>query len=304
MKIYAFLNKQQVRPEDIRRLEKARATIYFSKNIADCKELFSDLEDKVLLLQWTGLKTKGFAPTSLITSIPNLKAVCISMTAYTWIDGATLRKKGIDLCNCPGKSSDSVATYYFLMASGLLRNIPLAFQNERENIQPGRDIEGLRAGIVGLGSIGLRFAQIAKQNIMDVVYWDREKKNTPYKRCSLDSLFTQSDVVFISLAGNSETEKILTRNHIDLMKKDAVLVNCAQDNLIDRPYVIKKVQKGLLGGFAYETEDSITKKSHGNIWIMPEIAYYTKNTLANESRIMTNTCISYTNSKPINVVNK
>lgn len=304
MKIYAFLNKQQMRLEDVKRLEDAGATLFFSQNITDKKELFTDQEEKVLLLQWTGLKTMGLAPTPLIASIPNLKAVCISMTAYTWINGPILRTKGVDLCNCPGKSSDSVASYYFLMALGLLRNIPLAIYNGRENISPGRDIEGLHAGVVGLGSIGKKFAQIASQNGMRVSYWDRKSKQAPYKKLSLNNLFSSSDAIFISLAGNKDTEKILTRKHIDLMKKDAVLVNCAQDNLIDGPYIIEKVEKKLLGGFAYETEENISKKYSGNIWAVPEIAYFTKNTLANESRIMTDTCLSYVKGRPINVVNK
>lgn len=306
MKIFAFLNKEEVRKEDVLRLEAVNASLFYKQNLADTSLLFDKGEEKILLLQWTGLKPEGKAAVEDVLKIPDLKAVCLSTTAYTWLDGQLLRNAGIDLCNCPGKSTDSVAEYFYFMTIGLLRNLGTYLRDGwKESDNPkGREVTGLTAGIVGLGAIGKRYAEVCSQNGMKVVYWNRSpKSDVDGEAVDLSKLFSRSDVIFIALAGNDGTFGIIKKEHIDMMKKDAVILNCAQEGLIDKNYVIEKVGKREIGGFGFESFEEMNEKFQGNVLVMPEVAYYTKNTLENESRVMSDTALAYLRGEPVNIVN-
>jgi glycerate dehydrogenase len=302
MKTYAFLNKKEFSANDIERLEKIGAEIFYNKDISEVKELFDSEEEKILLLQWTGLRTQGHAPLSVLSRIKNLKSVCLSTTAYSWVDIEGLRDLNVDVCNTPGKSTDSVAEYYYFMTIALLRKLPLALQNGNKEVEGifGREAKGLKAGIIGMGRIGRKYADICSMNGLEVIYWNRTEINTSYKKVDLDYLFNNSDIIFVALAGNKDTNKLISERHILSMKSDACLLNCAEDTLLNMELVIDLVADNKIGGFAFESSRSNFK---GNVFSSPSIAYYTKNTLENESRIMVDTVILYIEGNSINIVN-
>jgi lactate dehydrogenase-like 2-hydroxyacid dehydrogenase len=304
MKIYAILNRVEFNPKDLTRLEDLGAKVFFNKDIEEVAELFEDLEEKVLLLQWTGLKTNGKAELNSLLKVKNLKAVCLSTTSYSWVDYQGLRNNGIDLCNAPGKSSTSVAEFFYFMTIALLRKLPLYIQNNCDELEGvlGREVNNLEVGVVGMGSIGQVYADICTSNNMNVSYWNRSELDLKYPSKSLEQLFIDSDIVFVSLAGNAESIKLINRTHIDSMKKDACILNCAESKLLDNKYIIHQVESGKLGGFGFESFDQKTTDFKSNIYAAPEIAYYTENALLNESQIMTDTAISYTKGDRINLV--
>jgi len=308
MQIVILKPKNQFRKEDLKRLGELDVHFYEERvKLEEIKELFNDNE-KLLAVQ--PLFIEGIfesLPIEKLKEIKNLKALCLATTAFGWIDGKWLRKNNIILANCPGKATNAVAEGAYFSMTALLRKIPLLIQNGWKadySYMVGEEALDLKVGIIGLGRIGERFAQICSRNGLGVSYWNRTKKKSIYKADSIKNIFKKSDVVYLSFATDKSLEGFINNRLIDSMKKSAMLISCIDNFVYDREYIIKKVQKGELFGCAFEAEDVKTKSLKGNIFVLPDSYYFsTRQTRENESKILTETIMGVVNGKPVNVVN-
>jgi len=101
----------------------------------------------------------------------------------------------------------------------------------------GLELKGKTLGVIGAGKIGSRIAEIGLGIGMKVIYFARSNKSVLDKRGAdrkeLDEVFSQSDFVSLNLALNKETEGMISREKIDLLKKGCVFINLAPPPLID-----------------------------------------------------------------------
>ncbi|MBD3155907.1 MAG: hypothetical protein GF368_04600 [Candidatus Aenigmarchaeota archaeon] len=309
MKIIVLNSRDRFRKEDLKRLDEHKAVFYEQRRtkLEDIKELKSG-EDVILGVQpghiegvWKGL------PLEKIQKYKGIKAICLSTTAFGWVPFEELSEMNIIVTNVPGKSTDSVAEYYVFMMIGLLRKLPNIFKNnwefEYDKDVMGTDAKGLKVGIVGLGRIGTRVAEICSGLDMEVSYWNRTEKNSSYQSKTLEELFKTSDVVFFTITSDKNTKGLISNELIDSMKKTAVILSPIEEGPYDKKYILEKVAKKELGGFGFESRKGEIDKFEGNVFPAPEVGYYTKQTLDNESEIMTNSMISIIEGNPINVVN-
>lgn len=308
MKIVVLNSRERFRKEDLKRLAKYKAVFYEKPNqlLSDIKEL-QEKEEVVIGLQGDYLidAWENF-PWEEFKKYTNIKGLCLSTTAYDYVPFKEMKRVGIMVTNVPGKSTDSVAEYYVFLMIGLLRKLPLIVKNDwqfKEIAQyRGTDAKGLTAGIVGLGKIGAKVADLCKGMEMNVIYWNRSKKNSPYQSVSLEELFKNSDVVFLTTTANESTKGLIPNSLIDSMKKTAIVVTPITATPYDKDYILQKVANSELGGFGFETNKKMSEFT-GNVFASPEIAYFTQQTLDNESRILTDSLISIIEGKPVNVIN-
>ncbi len=309
MKIVILNSRERFRDEDLKRLDEYNAVFYQEKNnkLEDIKEL-SGSEDIVLAVQpsyidgvWKGL------PLEKIKKFKRIKAICLSTTAFGWVPFEELRKMGVTVTNVPGKSTDAVTEYYVFMMIGLLRKLPLIFKNkwefEYDKDSMGTDAKGLNVGIIGLGKIGSRIADLCSGLGMKISYWNRSKKNASYKFKNLEELFKTSDAVFFAITSDKHTKGLITNKLIDSMKKTAIILSPIDEGPYDKKYILDKLSKNELGGFGFESRKGAINDFNGNVFPAPEVGYYTKQTLDNESKILTDSIISIVKGKPINEVN-
>lgn len=243
-----------------------------------------------------------------IDDIPNVKAVFTSSTSFDWIKPDELKKRKIKACNVPGFSSDSVAEYALCMAIETARKLPMTIKNDWKmagEVDKPTLLKGKVAGIVGLGRIGTRMAEVCKGIGMEVVYWSRESRDSKFKSVDLDELFKISDVVMPALVENEETKKLITRERLDLMKPTAILVGINRvKDIWDEEYVLEKVKKGEIGGYAFEGENAKDPKTYeGNVWALPAMAWYTQDSLENLIKIWVENMEAFAKGNPQNVVN-
>lgn len=309
MKIVVLNARDRFRKEDLEALDKQGAVFYEGKatKLESVKELRRD-EEVVLGIQpsyiygsWKGL------PIEKLKKIKKLKGLCLSTTAYGWAPFEELGEMGIPVANVPGKSTDAVSEYYIFMMVVLLRKLPGIIKNNWAfSYGPdvmGTDAKGLNAGIVGLGQIGRKIADLCHAYDMNVSYWSRSKKDSPYEHRTLEELLKTSDVVFITIVADNSTKGMVTNKLIDSMKKTALILSPVDHIVYDKDYILKKVSNNELGGFGFETDDEKITDFKGNVFPAPEVGYYTKQTLDNESRIMTESMLGIAKGKPVNIVN-
>jgi len=127
-------------------------------------------------------------------------------------------------------------------------------------------------GIIGLGFIGFRIAELGKQMGMNVIYWSKNSRNENYEYQELDSLLKNSDFIFPALARNEETKSILSNNKLDLISQNSFIISIADENLFDFEYIYQKIKNKEISGLAMESEKRKMTDYEGNIYITPPIA--------------------------------
>lgn len=127
-------------------------------------------------------------------------------------------------------------------------------------------------GIIGLGFIGFRIAELGKQMGMNVIYWSKNSRNENYEYQELDSLLKNSDFIFPALARNEETKSILSNNKLDLISQNSFIISIADENLFNFEYIYQKIKNKEISGLAMESEKRKMIDYEGNIYITPPIA--------------------------------
>ena len=145
------------------------------------------------------------------------------------------------------------------------------------------ELTGKTVGVVGLGNIGNRICEITKGMWMIPTYWNRTPKKSKFQFVELDDLFKNSDVIFITLANNFQTRKIITNKMLKSMKKTAILISGTGVELHNDKIVRDMLKSNKLFGFGAELPNGSYKDYEGNAMITSEYAWFTKE--ATEKRL-------------------
>jgi len=244
-------------------------------------------------------------PNEYIKKIPDLKAICLSTTSYHWVDGKLARTLGIHLTNVPNPPNGVAEAAIFAMLA-VARRYSVTFKEKKFEYKPNnflQEVTNKTMGIVGLGRIGSKIAELGKNLGMHVIYWSRKSKNHKYKYVELEKLFKTADFIFPTLVLNDETNKFVSSKLIDLMKPTSSLIATLNSGIVDMNYVLSKVKNNKLYGCALEDDKKTTVDYKGNVFVMPPNNWYTKETIDEKMKIWVDSIISVIKGKLINLVN-
>lgn len=175
-----------------------------------------------------------------------LKLVCVTATGTNNLDKDYLEKQGIAWRNVAAYSTESVAQHTFAMLFYLLEKLryyddyvksekyanDTSFTHFAEQFH---EINGKTWGIIGLGNIGRRVADIAKMFGANVIYYSTSGKNTQegYKRVDFDTLLATSDIISVHAPLNSDTEKLMDSKAFAKMKNSAFFINVGRGAIVN-----------------------------------------------------------------------
>ncbi|WP_340105391.1 D-2-hydroxyacid dehydrogenase [Rhodohalobacter sp. 8-1] len=201
----------------------------------------------------------------LMQNAENLKLICIAATGMNNVDREAAADLGIEVKNVAGYASVSVAQTTFAMILHLLQDIQSydAYVKSKEyskspiftNMdQNYHEISGMRLGIIGLGNIGKKVADIAEAFGAEVVYYSTSGKNTdqPYTLLELDDLLTTSDIVSIHAPLNENTENLIGAEQLRLMKSSALLINTGRGGIVNEADLARELDKESIAGAALD----------------------------------------------------
>ncbi|HTY48272.1 MAG TPA: NAD(P)-dependent oxidoreductase [Steroidobacteraceae bacterium] len=219
----------------------------------------------------------------------SLKLLVLTITGFDRVDLDAANERGIRVLNTPDYSTEAVAEHTFALMLGVIRHIPQADAAVRhgqfgtpalEGKLLGVELAGRTLGVVGLGRIGTRVAEIARGFGMRTIGWDRSDKGIAgVEQMPLDQLLAQSDIVTLHVALNKETAGLLGASRLRLMKPRAVLINTARAELIDENALYAALQAGRLAGAgldllgAQSLSNPLLKLD--NVVLSPHSAYHT-----------------------------
>ena len=219
-----------------------------------------------------------------LESAPSLKLICIAATGFDNIDLATCRERGIAVCNVVGYSTQSVAQVTLSMALSLMTHL----QEYTDYVRCGgytesgvanrltpvyHEIAGKTWGIVGLGNIGKQVGLVAKAMGCRVL----ANKRTPdpeWECVDLDTLCRESDIISVHAPLNTSTKGLIDRDHIAMMKKEAIFINVARGAVADEAALAEAILEGELGGLGidvYSVEPFLKNHPYQAILDLPNV---------------------------------
>jgi len=253
-------------------------------------------------------------------STNKLKFLNTNSTGYDLVDVVAAKGKGIKVANVPGFSTEAVAEHTFALMLAVSKKIPagdMAMRQSPFQVDPssqehkkyfGFNLQGKTLGIVGLGNIGQRVAQIGKGFGMKVIACNRSQKNIEgVRQVSLEELLKESDIVSLHLPLTSETEKLITAERLQTMKSTAILINTARGKIVDEPALAEVLQSRKIAGagldIIVEWENSNPLLKLDNVVFSPHSASFTNESLENCANIIVANVKAFVEGKPVNVVN-
>jgi lactate dehydrogenase-like 2-hydroxyacid dehydrogenase len=187
----------------------------------------------------------------------------------------------------------------------IARKLPLQIKNEyKESFTKSMlqtQVEGKKAGILGLGSIGTKIAELLKELGMEVSYWSRKSRNSKFKYEELEDIFATCDFIFPAYAVNGQTKLIITDELLDSMKKSASIISIVGTEVFNLNTLLNKVKNNEIYGVAFEKANDNIANFEGNVMVTSPYAWYTKESFKNLIEVWTTVMESFA-SKPINKV--
>lgn len=263
----------------LNKLKKAGKVFITEKptSMKNIKGLFDSSNEKILAIDPDFNNWK--VDNNDLDQINNLKAVVLQTTSFSWIDGDNLAKRKIPLINLRGFSTEAVAEWAFLMALSIARKVPVfAKDNWSQDYvkHEGVELKGKTVGIIGLGRIGTRIAEICSAFGMEVIVWSKNSKDKRFKSVTLDKLISTADLIIPAVAQNSNTNGLISDKMLKSMKKTAIFVSIIH-NIYNHKLVLKMAEKGDIYGYGFEEGGGkVFMKHKGNVWAGPELAWVTK----------------------------
>ena len=197
---------------------------------------------------------------SILSKLPDLKVIGKYGVGLDMIDLHAMKKFNVKLGWTGGVNKRSVSELVISFAVYLLHRVAFANKEVRcgEWYQvKGRQLSGCTFGIVGCGHIGKDLVRLLKpfgcnilaHDILDFKEFYQENNVTPV---GLDELLQESDVVTLHLPKNDSTKNILNKGRLQMLKKDAILINLARGGLIDEVALKNILSKNSIAGAALD----------------------------------------------------
>ncbi|MBQ6888953.1 MAG: 2-hydroxyacid dehydrogenase [Lachnospiraceae bacterium] len=201
-----------------------------------------------------------------------VKAILLRSAGFNNVDIKAAENKLVIL-RVPSYSPEAVAEFAMALLLTVNRFTHRAYNRTREfnmslNGLMGTDLNQKVAGIIGTGKIGQAMIRICKGFGMQILAYDPyPNKELDVKYVSIDELVKKADVISLHCPLTPETEHIINKDTITLMKQGVYLINTSRGRLIDTEAVIDGLREGKFGGVGldvYEEEEGLFFEDRSN----------------------------------------
>ena len=257
-----------------------------------------------------------------IEKLPELKYIGVLATGYNVVDVKAAREQGIIVTNIPAYSTDSVAQLTFAHILNITHRVGhYASQNRQGRWSSNPDfvywdtplieLSGKTMGIVGLGSIGMKVATIARQFGMDVfALTSKNSSDLPQglQKTTLDGLLAISDVLSLHCPLTDDTYHLIDAKALSKMKPGAILINTGRGPLVDEEAVAKALDSGQLMAYGADVmsveppQPSNPLLRCPNAYLTPHIAWATFEARQRLMQIAVDNLQCFIDGQPQNVV--
>ena len=266
------------------------------------------------------LTNKVVVGREVMARLPRLRYIGVLATGYNVVDMEAARERGIVVTNVPAYSTESVAQMvwaHLLTATNRTEHYAIENREGRWSRSPDfcywdaplMELSGKTFGIVGLGNIGQRVAQIALAFGMKVkALTSKDVVPAGVEKACLDELLAAADVLSLHCPLTANTRHLMNAETLRQMKPTAILINTGRGPLVDDEAVADALAEGRLAAFCADvlTEEPPKRDNpllrQPNAFITPHIAWATKEARGRLVQVATDNVRSFLNGSPVNVV--
>lgn len=259
----------------------------------------------------------------ILVSLPRLKYIGVLATGYNVVDVDTASDLDIVVTNIPAYSTDSVVQMTFAHILTMTNRVEHYTQQNRNGRwsnnpdfvywdTPLIELAGKTMGIVGLGNIGMKVAQLARCFGMEVyAFTSKASSLLPegIQKTTFEGLLSVSDILSLHCPLNRSTREMINASSLAKMKEGALLINTGRGPLVNEADVAEALRSGHLGGYGADVmcqeppaEDN-PLFSAPNAYITPHIAWATFEARKRLIAIAVGNVKAFIDGNPVNVVN-
>ena len=273
---------------------------YYNAKTTDINELIKRSKDQDIVM----IANNPY-PGEVIEQANNLKLIAVAFAGIDHVDLKACKERNIEVLNCPNYSNVAVSELVIGLTLNLLRNInkaDSATRNSQTNsLLIGEELNNKTIGIIGLGKIGNRTADLFNAFGCKVLAYQRKPINNPnVTQVTLNELLSQSDIISLHIPYNEETYHFIDEDKIKMMKKDAILINCARGPVVDNIALAKALNEERIKGAGIDVFDyepplnaDYPLLNAKNTILTPHLAYFTKEAMIKRANIEFNNVIEY-----------
>ena len=284
----------------------------FDDNLADLDAVARRLEPFEII---AAMRERTPFPRALFEKLPNLKLLVTTGMRNGSFDMAAAAEHGVTVCGTGGVGAATEEMIWALIQA-VVRQIPQEDRAARAGkwqTTVGWNLAGRTLGLVGLGRLGGRTAEIANFFNMRVIAWSENltlerARERGAELVSKAELFEQSDIVSIHLILSKRTRGLIGAADLGRMKPDAYFVNTSRGPIVDEGALLDVLRQGRIGGAALDVFDQEPLPtdhpflSLENTIISPHMAYVTEENLVLFHQETVEDIAAWLNGQPLRVI--
>ena len=259
------------------------------QSLGECTDISSsESKDQDLSLEITDaeivvIRSSTQLTKQIIEKGEKLKIIARCGVGVDNIDVEYAKSKNIKVTNSPSANLISVVELTVALIINAARKINLSDSHLKDGKWDrkefvGMELYGKQLGIVGYGKAGRLVSEIMQSFGMSIAFYDPYVKDWdgPEKSLELDELLSTSDVISIHVIKNKETENLISKEKLDLLKESAILINTSRGGVVDEDYLIELIRlKKLFGAgldvYSQEPPKNIDNFADINLITTPHI---------------------------------
>jgi glyoxylate reductase len=249
----------------------------------------------------------------LLDALPTVRHVASYGVGVNHLDLAACRQRGVLVTNTPGVLTDATADHAMALLLAAARRVAEGDRLVRAGgwkaVDPafmlGTEVTGKAVGVVGFGRIGQAFARRAQGFRMRILYAGPRPVSgfAEARHVPLETLLAESDFVSLHTPLTPQTENLLSRERIALMKQGAVVVNTARGAVVDDGALAEALRSGRLGAAGldvFRDEPRVPEAYLGleNVVLTPHLGSGTRETRAAMARLVLEDALRFAKGEP------
>lgn len=258
----------------------------------------------------------------VLAELPDLRLVGCARGGPVNVDLAAAKARGVRVTTTPGKNADAVADLTIGFLISLVRNVPGSLRDVADRVASGRplaestfegarwfgrEVKGLRLGLIGYGNVARLVAERARALGATIVAFDPFIDPATVSDATivsdLDELLAQSDVVSVHARATPENRHMIGKEQIERMPRGTFLINTARESLVDEQAMLEALRSGHLAGVALDVNepDGPWRElvAEPNLLLTPHLAGATHETLARGADMLASEIQAFLSGGPL-----
>lgn len=283
---------------------KSLGEVHYFENANESEQNEAVENADAILLDWLD-------PNPILAKMRKGQFICLPYTGYDWIKNIQLAKSnGVIISNTPNYSTNAVAEHHLSLILACAKHIVLFnnkyYQGQDVPFNRGLELAGKTVGIIGLGHIGTRLAELLQSFGVNIIAYNRTpKKLKSIKDVDLETLLKQSDIICNTCRLTPETRNLISMKQLQLMKKYAILTSTT-GGIINLDDLAEYLQTDNLFGVGLDDVDQQIVpnelKSSEKVICTYHRAYDTNESERNRINLCIDAIEAFFNGKPINTI--